>query len=60
MVQLSDIALFISMLCLFLINGKFGDAKGILSGVTQLENFDPYKENYFQTIALQGVLIHVD
>ena len=35
-------------------NGKFGDAKGTLSGVTQLENFDPYKENRFQTMAWQG------
>jgi arabinoxylan arabinofuranohydrolase len=35
-------------------NGKFGDAKGTLSGVTQLENFDPYKDNRFQTMAWQG------
>ena len=35
-------------------NGKFGDAKDTLSGVTQLEIFDPYKENHFQTMAWQG------
>ena len=35
-------------------NGKFGNAKGTLTGVTQLENFDPYKENRFNTMAWQG------
>jgi arabinoxylan arabinofuranohydrolase len=35
-------------------NGKFGNAKGTLTGVTQLSNFDPYQLNYFNTMAWQG------
>ena len=37
------------------VNGeKFGDAKGTLSGVQQVGDFDPYAENYFHTSAWQG------
>ena len=37
------------------LNGeKFGDAKGTLSGVDQVGEFDPYKENRFQESAWQG------
>ena len=35
-------------------NNKFGNAKGTLTGVTQLSNFDPYQLNYFNTMAWQG------
>ena len=37
------------------INGeKFGDAKGTLSGVQQVADFDPYVVNRFNTFAWQG------
>ena len=37
------------------LNGeKFGNAKGTLSGVEQVGNFDPYVENRFHTSAWQG------
>jgi arabinoxylan arabinofuranohydrolase len=35
-------------------NGRFGNAKGSLNGVTQLSNFNPYQLNYFNTMAWQG------
>ncbi len=35
-------------------NGKFGNAIGSLSGVTQLNNFNPYQLNRFNTMAWQG------
>ena len=40
-------------------NGKFGNAQGTLTGVTQLENFNPYQLNRFNTMAWQaGVNIY--
>ena len=40
-------------------NGKFGNAKGTLTGVTQLANVDPYQLNRFNTMAWQaGVNIY--
>ena len=35
-------------------NGKFGNARGSLPGVTQLSNFNPYQLNRFNTMAWQG------
>ena len=35
-------------------NGKFGNAKGTLSGVTQLSYVNPYRQNLFNTMAWQG------
>ena len=32
-------------------NGKFGNAKGTLTGVSQLSNFNPYQLNRFNTMA---------
>ena len=34
--------------------GKFGNAKGTLTGVTQLSNINPYQLNYFNTMAWQA------
>ena len=40
-------------------NGKFGNAKGTLTGVTQLGNVDPFQLNRFNTMAWQaGVNIY--
>ena len=40
-------------------NGKFGNAKGTLTGVTQLGNLDPFQLNRFNTMAWQaGVNIY--
>ena len=35
-------------------DGKFGNAIGTLTGVTQLSNFDPYQLNRFNTMAWQA------
>jgi arabinoxylan arabinofuranohydrolase len=35
-------------------NGRFGNAKGTLTGVTQLGNVDAFQTNYFKTMAWQG------
>ena len=42
------------------VNGaSLGNAKGTLTGVTQVENFNPYQTNYFNTMAWQaGVNIY--
>ena len=40
-------------------DGKFGNAIGTLTGVTQLSNFDPFRQNRFNTMAWQaGVNIY--